>query len=88
MPRPPRGQATVTPVCLIDDDNNRFTTAAFAVRGDWWWGATILTRPESVQRLLDAGRSLREVDPSTGQVISKIVGVRLPKPARRRWWRR
>ena len=34
----------------VDRDGNRYTTHTFANRGDWWWGAAILT-PVVVDRL-------------------------------------
>jgi hypothetical protein len=59
------------PLCAVDREGNRYTTAVAASDGDWWLGAHILM-PYDHDRLRKAGKlPLIEVNPYTGEPVKQ-----------------
>jgi hypothetical protein len=66
-----RASENELPLCFVDRDGNRYTTAVAASNKDWWLGAVIIMNADHAERLRNERGPFTEVDPLTGERLLK-----------------
>jgi hypothetical protein len=57
------------PLCFVDCEGNRFTTARTSEKGDWWVDARILDFRDFERMYREGQLPVLEVNPYTGELL-------------------